>query len=66
MVLLHTSWKFNGLAGIVSLLTLIIKIRGFIGRYIYTAVPRTTDGGELTSSELEQLIKEQEARAEFL
>ena len=24
MVLLHTSWKFNGLAGIVTLLTLII------------------------------------------
>lgn len=44
LVLLHTSWKFNGLAGLVTLFTLIIVISGFIGRYIYTAVPRTADG----------------------
>ena len=28
MVLLHTSWKFNGLAGLVTLLTLLIVISG--------------------------------------
>lgn len=56
MVLLHTSWKFNGLAGIVMLLTLIIVASGFIGRYIYTAIPRTADGVELASSELEEQV----------
>jgi hypothetical protein len=56
MVLLHTSWKFNGLAGVVMLLTLVIVVSGFIGRYIYTAVPRTVDGVEVEADELERQI----------
>ena len=51
MVLLHTSWKFNGLAGAVTLLTIIIVVSGFIGRYIYTSIPRTLEGVELESPE---------------
>ncbi len=47
MVLLHSSWKFNGLAGATTLLTIIIVISGFVGRYIYTMVPRTLDGLEI-------------------
>ncbi len=47
MVLLHSSWKFNGLAGVTTLLTLIIVISGFIGRYIFTQIPRSLDGIEL-------------------
>jgi hypothetical protein len=57
MVLLHTSWKFNGLAGMVMLLTVIIVASGFIGRYIYTAVPRTVDGIELQAYDLEQQMR---------
>ncbi len=38
MVLLHTSWKFNGLAGITTLFTVVIVISGFVGRYIYTRI----------------------------
>jgi hypothetical protein len=49
MVFLHTSWKFNGLAGAVTLMTLIVVISGFIGRYIYTRIPRTADGVEIDS-----------------
>ena len=47
MVFLHTSWKFNGLAGAVTLLTAVVVISGFIGRYIYTRIPRNADGLEL-------------------
>jgi hypothetical protein len=47
MVFLHTSWKFNGLAGAVTLMTIIVVISGFIGRYIYTRIPRTADGIEI-------------------
>jgi hypothetical protein len=50
MVLLHTSWKFNGLAGATTLLTALIVISGFIGRYIYTLIPRTLDGTEISNS----------------
>ena len=63
MVLLHSSWKFNGLAGIVMLLTVVIVVSGFIGRYIYTAVPRSLDGVVMESGELEQEI--QQANAEL-
>jgi len=56
LVLLHTSWKFNGLAGVLSLLTLMIVVSGFIGRYIYTAVPRTVDGVELSLAEMNDQI----------
>ncbi len=56
MVFLHTSWKFNGIAGVVTLLTLIVVISGIIGRYIYTAIPRTADGAEMQAAELEAQI----------
>ncbi|MCF6278613.1 MAG: hypothetical protein L3J16_07695 [Anaerolineales bacterium] len=62
MVLLHTSWKFNGLAGAVTLLTLIVVISGVIGRYIYTAIPRTADGTEIQMAELEQQIAAADAK----
>jgi hypothetical protein len=47
LVLLHSSWKFHGLAGATTLLTVIIVISGFIGRYIYTRIPRNLDGSDL-------------------
>ncbi len=56
LALLHTSWKFNGLAGVLTLLTVIIVISGFIGRYIYTAVPRTVEGAEVESGEINQQV----------
>jgi hypothetical protein len=44
LVLLHSAWEFRGLAGVVMLLTVMVVLSGFTGRYIYTAVPRTADG----------------------
>jgi hypothetical protein len=61
MVLLHTSWKLNGLAGFLTLLTIVIVISGFIGRYIYTSVPRTVDGAEIEADELQRQIQDAEA-----
>ena len=49
MVLLHSAWKFNGLAGVLMLMTIIIVLSGIVGRYIYTAVPRTVDGAEIAA-----------------
>lgn len=61
LVLLHSSWKFNGLAGIVMLLTVVIVLSGIVGRYIYTAIPRTADGVEIESAELARQIDSIEA-----
>jgi hypothetical protein len=41
MVLLHTAVRFQGLAGVAMLLTVVVVVSGVIGRYIYTAMPRT-------------------------
>lgn len=60
LVLLHSSWKFNGLAGVVMLLTIAVVISGVIGRYIYTAVPRTVDGAIVEIAELEQQVEDVE------
>jgi len=62
MVLLHTAWKFNQLAGIVMLLTVIVVVSGFIGRYIYTSVPRTADGVMVEREQLEAAIAAAEAK----
>lgn len=58
MVLLHTSWKFNGLAGATTLLTVIIVVSGFIGRYIYTRIPRTLDGLEIEGTLSQEALKQ--------
>ena len=58
MVLLHTSWKFNGLAGATTLLTVIIVFSGFIGRYIYTSIPRTIDGLEIEGTLSQEALKQ--------
>ena len=58
MVLLHTSWKFNGLAGATTLLTVIIVISGFIGRYVFTRIPRTLDGLEIEGTLSESALRQ--------
>ena len=57
LVLLHTAWKFNGLAGVLTLLTGLVVASGFVGRYIYTAVPRTVEGAEIEATDLEAEIR---------
>lgn len=58
MVLLHSSWKFNGLAGVTTLLTVIIVVSGFIGRYIFTRIPRTMDGLEIEGTLSQEALKQ--------
>ena len=58
MVLLHTSWKFNGIAGATTLLTIIIVVSGFIGRYIFTRIPRTIDGLEVEGTLSQEALKQ--------
>jgi hypothetical protein len=57
MVLLHTSWKYNGVAGASTLLTGIIVVSGFIGRYIFTRIPRTLDGLEIEGTLSQEALK---------
>lgn len=58
MVLLHTSWKFNGIAGVTTLFTVIIVVSGFVGRYIFTRIPRTRDGLEIEGTLSQEALKQ--------
>jgi len=58
MALLHPSWKFNGLAGAITLFTVVIVISGFVGRYIYTRVPRTLEGTEIEGTLSEAALRQ--------
>lgn len=53
LVVLHSAWSFNGLAGLLTIMTAVVVASGFIGRYIYTAVPRTADGVVIEAQELQ-------------
>jgi hypothetical protein len=57
MVFLHTGFRFAGLAGLVMWLTAIVAASGFVGRYIYTALPRTPAGAEIEVPQLESAIR---------
>ncbi len=61
LVLLHTAWRFNGLAGLVTLMTLVVVTSGFFGRYIYTLVPRSAEGVEIGGSDLATQLSTSEA-----
>jgi hypothetical protein len=43
LVLLHSAGKFRGLAGALSLVTAVTVASGFVGRYLYTELPRTLE-----------------------
>ncbi len=54
MVLMHTGLQFRGLAGISFLLTIIVVGSGFVGRYLYTALPRTLSGVVASRHEIQR------------
>lgn len=61
MVLMHTGLEFRGLAGLTTFLTALVVASGFLGRYIYTAVPRTLAGVEVDRRTLEATLQKQRA-----
>ncbi len=57
LVFLHTAWDFNGLAGVTMLLTGIVVASGFVGRFIYTYLPRTAEGALLEAEQGDRLSR---------
>ncbi len=60
LVLMHTGLEFQGLAGLTMGLTILVVASGFLGRYIYTAVPRTLAGIEIDRRTLEEHAERQQ------
>ncbi|MCB9419651.1 MAG: hypothetical protein H6667_07595 [Ardenticatenaceae bacterium] len=53
MVLMHTGLQFRGLAGVTFILTAVVAGSGFVGRYLYTALPRSLTGVVASRSQIE-------------
>jgi hypothetical protein len=49
----HASWRFDGLIGFGYLAMLMVSLSGIVGRYIYTRIPRSRSGLELTLEQIE-------------
>lgn len=62
MVFLHTGFQFAGVAGLAMWGTAVVVASGFVGRYVYTTLPRTPAGAEMGASQLEDALHQVEAR----
>lgn len=53
LVLMHTGLQFRGLAGLTALLTAVVVVSGFIGRYLYTALQGGIRSSQISHQQLE-------------
>lgn len=54
LVTFHTSFKVGGIVAVSYWSMIIVMLSGFVGRYLYTKIPRSISGHELTLQEIEQ------------
>lgn len=57
-VVLHTSFKVQGLVAVSFWSMVVVAASGFFGRYLYLQIPRNIQGNELTLVEIDRLGKE--------
>lgn len=48
----HAGWRFDGLIGLGYLSMFIVALSGLVGRYLYTHIPRSQSGVELSREEV--------------
>ena len=53
-VILHTSFKLNGIVAISFWSMILVALSGILGRYLYLQIPRNISGHELNLKDLEQ------------
>jgi hypothetical protein len=52
LIAIHSSWRLDGLIGLGAVSMLIVWASGLVGRYLYTRIPRSRSGIELTIEEV--------------
>jgi hypothetical protein len=55
-VVLHTSFRVQGLVAISFWSMVAVAVSGFLGRYLYNQIPRNIHGDELSLRDLEPLV----------
>lgn len=54
VIALHSSFKFGGIAGMAFWIMTAVTASGFIGRYLYSQIPRSLNAAELTIKEIQE------------
>lgn len=54
IVAFHSSFKFGNIAGMAFYSMLAVTLSGFVGRYLYSQIPRNLSAAELTKKELDE------------
>jgi len=57
LVILHSSFKVQGLVALSFWSMIAVALSGVVGRYLYRQIPRTRTGDELTLSEVEAELR---------
>jgi hypothetical protein len=72
IIAFHASFKFGNIAGMAFFSMLAVTLSGFVGRYLYSQIPRSLNAAELTRKEmvdreerLQKELAEQEATFGF-
>ena len=70
IIAFHSSFKFGNIAGMAFWSMMMVTLSGFVGRYLYSQIPRSLNAAELSMKEIhdkeEALKKElEEQRATF-
>jgi hypothetical protein len=70
IIAFHSSFKFGNIAGMAFWSMLMVTLSGFVGRYLYSQIPRSLNAAELSMREIQEkeeaLKKElEEQRATF-
>jgi len=55
VIALHSSFKFGGVAGMAFWIMTAVTLSGFIGRYLYSQIPRSLDAAELSIKEIQEM-----------
>jgi len=55
IIAFHSSFKFQGFAGMAFWIMLAVSLSGIIGRYVYAQIPRNLNTAELSRKELQEL-----------
>ena len=70
IIAFHSSFKFGNIAGMAFWSMLMVTLSGFVGRYLYSQIPRSLNAAELSMKEIhdkEEALKREleEQRATF-
>ena len=55
LIVLHTSFKVQGLVAVSFWSMVAVALSGFFGRYLYLQIPRNIQGNELSLQEIDQM-----------